>query len=261
VFILTEKGNFPLVNSYFDKNAYLISKTDQKLHKLSKTPPSCMNDAVHKNLDCSMCHTAWAPTCIGCHTGYSADKEKWRELVDDFSSALPIMGVEYESKNYKIKPAIPAMIMTLDKAGFYGKKSHSEFLRLFSPISAHTTSKSARSCSSCHTESTALGYGSGKLELIIMQKKSYWKFNPDYQHSIYDKLPQDSWIAFLSEISKNKKYSARKDFLPLNLEMQKKVLDAGKCIFCHKSDKQFLLELIKGNYQVMIKNRSVNCRI
>lgn len=261
IFIITEKDNIPLVNTYFGKNAYLIGKTDQKLYKLSKTPPSCINDAVHKNLDCSMCHTAWVPTCIGCHTEYSAENKKWRELVDDFGFAPPVMGVDYEGSKYKIKPAIPAMIMTLDKAGFYGNKSHSEFFRLFSPISAHTTSKSGRSCSSCHTESTALGYGSGKLELIIMQKNSYWKFNPDYQHSIYDNMPQDSWIGFMSEISKNKKYSARKDFQPLNLEMQKKVLNAGKCIYCHKNDKQFLSRMIKGNYKLMIKNRSGECRI
>lgn len=261
LFILTEKGNIPLVNSYFDKIPYLISKLDQKLHKLSDKPPACLNDVVHLNLDCNMCHTAWAPTCIGCHTEFDAKKKKWIELVDDFGLAPPAMGVEYSGRNYKIKPAIPAMIMTLDKNSFHGQKSHTEFYRLFSPVYAHTTSKSGRSCISCHIESSALGYGSGKLELKTTKGKAYWKFFPDYQNADYDNLPQDSWIGFLSERIKNKKYSARRDFFPLDLKMQTKVLNAGKCIYCHQRDRQFLTDMKKGKYRLMIKNRSGECRI
>ena len=267
-FITTEKANIPLVNSYFDKkgNAFIIGKIDQKLHKLSRTPPICLDDMVHQHLDCSMCHTAWVPTCIGCHTEYltdnkNPDKKKWYELVDDFGYAPPVMGIEYHEDEYKIKPAIPGMIMTLDKTGFTGEPHKLEFYRYFSPISAHTSSKSGRSCSSCHIDPSAMGYGSGKLELVMYKTKSEWKFTSAYENSKNDNLPQDAWIGLMHNIDKNTRYSVRNDFFPLDLEMQEKVLNAGKCIYCHMDDKHFLSQMVKGQYKKMIRSRSSECRI
>jgi hypothetical protein len=173
------------------------------------------------------------------------------------------MGMKMEGQTYKISPAIPGMIMTLDKTGFKGKnqgKKH-DFFRLFSPVSPHTTSAITRSCVSCHNDPTALGYGSGNLKLKTTENSSIWLFIPAYENSAFDGLPQDAWIGFMKDHDHKIKYSARKYFKPLNQKIQTKVLKAGKCIYCHKADKKFLSEMIQGKYKIMLKMRSEQCKI
>ncbi|MGE5356751.1 MAG: hypothetical protein ACM3PT_10990 [Deltaproteobacteria bacterium] len=269
-YIVTKNQNIPLVNTYFDKNnnAFLISKNSRKMHRLNKTPKKCSEDRVHKNLSCNMCHSAWAPRCIGCHTEYQPKADikgtgKWIEHIDDFSAYSPAMGMKITKNSYTITPAIPGMIMTLDKNSFKKPKSKEkkQFFRYFSPVSPHTTSNKSRTCESCHLDPYSLGYGSGTLNLVKSGQTSKWSFVPDYIQSEYDGLPQDSWIGFLKDHKKNKRYSVRDNFKPLNLKTQEKVLQAGKCIYCHKSDSGFLNRMIKGNYKSMIYNRSEKCNL
>jgi hypothetical protein len=182
-------------------------------------------------------------------------------LVDDFGASKPVMGMEKNDSGYIIKPAIPGMIMTLDKSKFAGKKFgwNKKFWRLFAPVSAHTVS-SSRSCESCHLNPQALGYGSGKLELIRSEGAFKWQFESEYENNKYDNLPQDSWIGFLEDIDSSLVYSAHKDFFPLNLDIQKRVLNTGACLQCHKS-KDFKNRLLKGEYHAMIKNKDKKCQM
>ncbi|MEZ4908389.1 MAG: multiheme c-type cytochrome [Saprospiraceae bacterium] len=261
-FVITKKGDIPLVNTYFDENgkAYLTGKIDKKVHDLKLLPITCSaNDSVHQKLSCNMCHASWAPKCVGCHTTYDFDKEnsnkyKWIELVDDFGYELPVMGVEYIGDKYEIKPAIPGMVMTLDKTKYEGEKhgDNFKFLRYFSPISPHTTS-SSRSCESCHSNPYALGYGDGKLSLT----KSKWVFEYDYQPSEYDGLPMDAWLGFLSDV-KNKRYSGHDNFKPLSLTLQKKILNVGACLECHK-EKSFIDRSVNGDFNYLIENMTNKC--
>jgi hypothetical protein len=267
-YISTRNSGIPLVNSYFDKqnNAYLIGKRNQKLHKLNSQHPVCSNDKVHENLDCTMCHTAWAPRCIACHTSYEKQANgtnKWVEYIDDFGISAPVMGVQKDKSKYKIHPAIPGMIMTLDKSAFKGKKGGSDknFFRLFSPVSAHTTSSKSRDCLSCHFNPEALGYGKGVF--TIESKNTYKKiqFIPDYENYKYDGLPQDAWIGFLSDLSPKKRYSGHDNFLPLNLKLQKSILEVGTCIKCHKNDKELNDIMLSGGFQSLKKNMKNVCKI
>ena len=268
--IITKKDKIPLVNTYFDNkdNPYLISKISQKMHKLNVPPAKCSGDLVHENLDCNMCHSAWAPNCIGCHTEFqqnykNSGEGKWVELIDGFGFSPPVMGMKMKGQTYKISPAIPGMIMTLDKTGFQSKNQGKkyDFFRLFSPVSPHTTSRLSRSCVSCHNDPSALGYGSGTLKLKTSENSSIWLFIPAYENSAFDGLPQDAWIGFMKDHDYKIKYSARKYFKPLNKKIQTKVLEVGKCIYCHKADKKFLSEMIQGNYKIMLKMRSRQCKI
>lgn len=267
-FISTKNSAIPLVNSYFDKqnNAYLIGKRNQKLHKLNSQNPVCSNDMAHKNLDCTMCHTAWAPRCIACHTTYEKianGTNKWVEYIDDFGISPPAMGVKKVQSKYKIHPAIPGMIMSLDKSSFKGKKRGPDknFFRMFSPVSAHTISSKSRDCASCHFNPEALGYGSGKFIIEGKHAGKKIKFIPEYENYKYDGLPQDAWIGFLSELSTKKRYSGHDDFYPLNLKLQKNILEAGTCIKCHKNEKQFIDKMISGAYQNLKKNMKNVCKI
>lgn len=267
-FINTQNSDIPLINSYFDNqnNAYLIGKRNQKLHTLNSQNPVCSNDMAHKNLDCTMCHTAWAPRCIACHTTYEKQANgtnKWVEYIDDFGISPPVMGVKKVQSKYKIHPAIPGMIMTLDKSAFNGLKSGSDknFYRMFSPVSAHTTSSKSRDCLSCHFNPEALGYGSGKFIIEGKHAGKKIKFIPEYENYKYDGLPQDAWIGFLSELSTKKRYSGHDDFYPLNLKLQKNILKAGTCIKCHVKDKKFTDKMINGDYQMLMKKMKNVCKI
>ncbi len=264
-FIITEKDSIPLINTYVDANdqAYLVGKIDQSSHSIKR---SCEQDKVHQNLDCNMCHTSWAPSCIGCHTSYNSQiqltngkKGKWKEMLGEFGYAKPVMGVNTKEKI--ITPAIPGMIMTLDKTAFTGEHigKDSIFLRLFAPVGAHTTVKESRSCESCHTNSEALGYGKGSLTYFVENKKGYWHFESLYENSITDSLPQDAWHGFLNQINPSRKYSAHEDFYPLNLEDQKRVLQVGACLHCHKDNTSIRVEMSKGNYQKLLRRLSEKC--
>ena len=62
-----------------------------------------------------------------------------------------------------------------------------KFVRMFAPLSPHTTGKS-RSCESCHRSSEALGLGQGE----IASKDGEITFRPAHD-SLRDGLPADAW--------------------------------------------------------------------
>lgn len=267
-FLVTKKGSIPLVNTYKNAqgNAVLLSKISKKEHQIN---PSCQRDDVHEKVSCSMCHTAWAPTCVGCHTDYdprvkNADKTLgiWIEHVAEFGYAPPTIGVKKTDNTIEYAPAIPGMVMTLDKSSFKGKKLGSDFkfVRWYAPNAAHTTTKSVRDCASCHTNSQALGFGRGTLNYTIKGKKAYWEFTPYYANAPHDGLPQDAWIGFMKDLNKNGTYSSHDYFKPLNLKEQKKMLQVGACIHCHQNQPQFLKRLTT-NYIQMMMSKKASCII
>ena len=268
-FLVTEKDNITLVNTRVDQqgNAYLTSKISKKEHLISNT---CKKDEVHGNVSCSMCHTAWAPTCIGCHTDYdprivNADKTKgrWVEHVAEFGYLPPTIGVKKEGKTKTYMPAIPGMIMTLDRSQFDQKSKEiaEKFVRWYAPNAAHTTVKEARDCASCHSNPQALGYGRGILSYIKTGTKAEWKFESYYANSPQDQLPQDAWIGFLQNTDAKKMYSSHDYFKPLDLGDQKKMLQVGACLQCHGTDVKFLNRMVAGEYQKMLKSRKTTCVI
>lgn len=266
-FIITEKDSILLVNTYFDENdqAYLISKIDQSKHPIIR---SCEQDNVHQSLDCNMCHTSWAPSCIGCHTSYNdqiqltnGKKGKWTEMLGGFGYAQPVMGVRKEGGKKQITPAVPGMIMTLDKTAFTGPHigRDSIFLRLFAPVAAHTTTTKSRTCESCHNNSEALGYGKGTLSYLVNNNKGSWQFDSYYENMDQDSLPQDAWNGFMHKIDASKKYSAHENFFPLGLERQKRVLQVAACLNCHSENASLREEMTKGNYQNLLRKLSKKC--
>ena len=268
-FIVTDKDSIPLTNTYFDEEgeAFIISKINQTMHPLR---PTCRQDQHHEALSCNMCHTRWAPSCLGCHTEYDKDIQlnngqygKWIESLGGFSYAPPVMAVTHEDGKKKIIPALPGMIMSLDKSEFSGHKKGKDhdFLRLFAPVNAHTTQKEARSCASCHLNSYAMGFGEGNLTYIVKGDKAYWQFEAAYENYEQDNLPQDAWQGFLEDLDPQRKYAARNDFLPLNRANQKKVLRVGACIYCHKNDEVFNNRLLEEDFEKMLTKRTKACVI
>jgi hypothetical protein len=149
-------------------------------------------DQNHERLTCSACHSQWAPQCFGCHMEYDADGEQWDHIDRavtpgrwkterwHVSNTLPALGV---NDSDQIELFVPGMIMTVAHPEF----EHDKFVRMFAPLSPHTTGKS-RSCNSCHRSSEALGLGQGKLTESAGERV----FEPA-NALLPDGLPGDAW--------------------------------------------------------------------
>jgi len=264
----------PMLNTYVDLkgNSHLTGKLNGKDYLLNSPGRTCTRGDAHNEVSCSACHTSWAPQCLGCHIEYETDspgydllenkkdKGTWREYAGSFLSGPPTLGVRVSEKNNEVTPAIPGMIMTLDKSNFKGKhhKPDSLFVRLFAPAEPHTITKKGRSCTSCHTNSLAIGYGRGQLTFIVDDDQSHWVFEPEYSDNKADGLPMDAWTGFLKDPSSF--VSTRTNFRPFNIEEQKRILTVGACFTCHKEKGQIMQKSLDRDFGEYLKIMSPECR-
>ncbi len=272
--IAAKEDGHPLVNTYVDStgNAFLISKNDGSLHPLKPQAEECSRNS-HQNVSCSACHSSWTSRCIGCHNQFDEDeprafdlldkiyvKGQWKEYVAEFSSSQPALGVrEHDGKDI-IEPAIPGMILTIDKGSFTGKAGEDiSFHRLYAPNSPHTTTKQVRDCKSCHSNPATLGYGMGSLVYNTENNKGSWVFTPEYALNSYDNLPEDAWIPFLKEVDDSVVNSTRTNFRPFNVEEQNKMLLVGACLQCHKDDSKVMKQTLEFGLQPIMKKLTEEC--
>jgi hypothetical protein len=272
--ISVEKGGHPLVNTFVDSlgNAFLIGKKDGELFELKPQPDICVRDEAHKDMACSTCHSAWTSKCIGCHNQFDKKetraydlldkryvKGQWKEYVAEFSSFQPALGVRDNSEGTHIEPAVPGMILTIDKGSYSGKEMGEDvsFHRLYAPNSPHTTVNNARDCVSCHTNPEAIGYGKGELTFNTSNGK--WNFTPEYALNENDNLPEDAWIPFLKPVHDSIINSTRTDFRPFTVGEQKELLLVGTCLQCHNQDSKTMKQsLIKG-IQPLLESLDKRC--
>ncbi|MBT8104141.1 MAG: hypothetical protein HKP05_00770 [Woeseiaceae bacterium] len=151
------------------------------------------DDKQHERLTCAACHSQWAPQCFGCHMEYDADGEQWDHIAQEVTpgrwsdtrwnvrNVLPALGVNADGM---IEPFVPGMIMTTAHPGW----DEVRFVRLFAPLSPHTTGAS-RSCASCHRSSEALGLGPGELTW----RQGALSFAPSANEAMPDGLPPEAW--------------------------------------------------------------------
>lgn len=274
--ISVKKSGHPLVNTFVDSlgNAFLIGKKDGELHPLNPQPEVCSRDNVHKNVSCASCHSSWTSRCIGCHNEFDKDeprafdlldkkygKGQWKEFVAEFSSSLPAMGVRDNSEGKHIEPAVPGMILTIDKGSYAGKELGEDvsFHRLYAPNSPHTTVSKVRDCKSCHTNSATLGYGNGVLEYVVKNNIGTWKFTPEYANNPNDSLPEDAWIPFLKKVNDSVINSTRTDFRPFTVKEQQQLLLVGACLQCHKEASKVMQESLLQGIKPLLNRMAKDC--
>ena len=274
--ITVETDKHPLVNTFVDSSgkAFLIGKKDGKIHELKPQSEVCSRDNAHKNVSCATCHSSWTSRCIGCHNEFDKDeprafdlldkkygKGQWKEHVAEFSSSPPAMGVRENSDGKLIEPAIPGMVLTIDKGSFAGKEIGKDvsFHRLYAANSPHTTTKSVRDCKSCHSNSATLGYGKGNLVYKIKNGVGKWNFTPEYELNPNDNLPEDAWIPFLKAPKKGVINSTRLDFRPFKVKELQQLLLVGACLQCHKDDSKIMQQSLIDGINPLLKKLSKNC--
>lgn len=193
-FLATEKNGTPLWHIELrEDGSWLHTKNTGKVLKIPAADPvDHKQDKNHERLACATCHSQWAPQCFGCHMEYDTDGEQWdhveRALTPGrwsnerwhVNNALPALGVNTEDE---IELFVPGMIMSVAHPDFEEEK----FVRMFAPLSPHTTGKS-RSCESCHRSSEALGLGQGELT----ESAGELLFQPNHD-LLRDGLPADAW--------------------------------------------------------------------
>ncbi|MFA7229177.1 MAG: hypothetical protein WC061_09085, partial [Melioribacteraceae bacterium] len=130
------------------------------------------------------------------------------------------------------------------------------FKRVFAPGFSHTIRKEVRSCTACHNNSLAIGYGRGKLEYKISGSEGIWKFTPAYRTLKYDGLPEDAWIGFLNERSYNS--TTRDNTRPFSVHEQKKILTVGACLTCHTSE-SWIMRNSLIDFQITLAKKSEKC--
>ncbi|NOY51135.1 MAG: hypothetical protein GXO88_11320 [Chlorobi bacterium] len=267
IFLATAKRNIPLINTELKNDtAYFYTKNNKKEFVLKKPGETCTKGNVHDKVSCSACHSAWAPSCIGCHNKYDEGeagfdmqknvekKGSWVEYIGVFDAHAPALGIRKTEEKEEIVPVVPGMVLTID-IGSYTKQQQDStiFQRLFAPAAPHTTSKNGRGCKSCHYNPVALGYGQGVFR--IENKKLV--FEPKYEDNINDGLPEDAWIGFLSEVKKNK-FATRSNLFPFSVEEQKKILRVGLCLTCHDDDSIIMRQGL-ADFKSVVKKQSSAC--
>ena len=273
--ITVKKDKHPLVNTFVNSTgkAFLIGKKDGKIHELKPQSEVCSRDNAHKNVSCATCHSSWTSRCIGCHNEFDKDeprafdlldkkfgKGQWKEHVAEFLSSLPAMGVRENSEGKLIEPAIPGMIMTIDKGSYTGEIGNDvSFHRLYAPNSPHTTVKAVRDCKSCHSNSATLGYGNGDLVYEITSGVGKWTFTSEYALNPNDNLPEDAWIPFLKDVKKGVINSTRLDFRPFKVKEQQQLLLVGACLQCHKDDSKIMQQSLIVGINPLLNKLSKNC--
>lgn len=247
-FVLCESGTAAYPNVFLDDHGRpVLSPTNSTTLLNPKPMAEACTAAFHRRLECSACHTPWAPQCISCHTSFDQKAQGWDYLAGKYTdgswqedpanylSDPPALGIERiatpDGKSAeRIATFIPGMILNLDLP--YGSgKDRPQFRRLFAPASAHTTATRARDCRSCHANPAALGYGRGTLQYTVSGRTAEWRFSPQFPVNPQDGLPGDAWIGFLEEPRANS--TTRKGARPFSLEEQRRILLVGACLACH----------------------------
>ncbi len=219
-------------------NYYLFGK----VNKVKLRIPLIYKDKFHKpnpcnsKLECYSCHFSWTMLCFGCHTGFNKNRSQY-----DAMKRKKVKGYWYERRGYlrysdiylikdqnnKYAPAqfcqsqvtIPQLNIK-NHVFIHRDKSNSYVV---APVQPHTVTKASKRCVDCHNNPTAVGLGKGELFI----KKGSIKFL-----SIYNSKESGLNVLFSPE-SMIFQSVADDRYKILNKREVKKILDVGKCTFCH----------------------------
>jgi hypothetical protein len=264
----------PLVNVVVDPSgrARMIRKRTGERLPLKPMTAVCAEGGGHERLSCGSCHSAWAPRCVTCHTSYDPKGEgydaladadvvgAWTERAGHFVANPPTLGLRRAATpggRDSIDTFVPGMIMTLDRAMQAGAAPDVVFWRLFARIEPHTTRREARSCTSCHNDPEALGYGRGSLRFErVARGIGQWTFTPAAAALPNDGLPADAWIPFLG--SRRGTVSTREDLRPFSVEEQRRILTVGTCLTCHAADSAVMRRSVQ-DFESLVAARTPAC--
>lgn len=273
--VATTRSGTPLLNVTIDPAGRGALRRKSTGESLALTPPAaaCAAGAGHQRLSCSSCHTAWAPRCASCHTSFDRSATgfdhlsqtdtagAWTESAGPFQATPPTLGLRLDPRDPAhpagtVETFVPGMILHLDRSSTPGAAPDRVFRRLYARIAPHTTRREARSCTSCHNDPVALGYGEGTLVYELSGDTGRWRFTPAHTAAPEDGLPADAWIGFLQP--RTGPVAARDDVRPFTVDEQRRILRVGACLTCHPGESAVMQSSI-SNFAALLARRSRQC--
>jgi quinol-cytochrome oxidoreductase complex cytochrome b subunit len=254
----------------------LVRKRTGERRELRAAAPVCVEGRGHARLSCGSCHTSWAPRCPTCHTSYDRAAEAydwlddvdvkggWKEKAGPFAATLPTLGVRRvppaggRGEREVVETFAPGMILTIEGRTPPAGPVPQLFRRLYARVEPHTTRREARSCTSCHNDPVALGYGQGDLRYDVTPTGGRWRFTPTMPRLPQDGLPADAWIPFLGE--RRGTVSTRDDVRPFTPDEQRKILRVGSCLICHAADSPVIRDSVR-DFDSLVARRSRRCAL
>ena len=244
----------------------LKSKIDERLHNIPqirgflerKTLPIAMQIKAHMDkLECYACHAKWAPQCYGCHAKMDMRKKgfdwvdetkeatyQWEESRSYLRWETPALGINSEGKVSPFVPGCQAIFTQIDEEGktkewnkvFVTSDGHSGIAH--NAIQPHTISRIPRSCENCHSESKALGLGSGHY---------ISKLNGlDITFELERFVDEDG-----NQIQGTSHVGAR----PFNKNEIQKIKRVNVCLACHQEDSSIFWQKVQENWGKAIDSK------
>lgn len=271
------RGGDALVNVVVDAQgqARLRRKATGRTSPLRPAAAVCNEGAGHARLNCASCHTPWAPRCTRCHTAFDPKSEgydhlsgqdtqgEWVESSSAFEAVPPTLGVRPatgvgERGGEVVDTFVPGMILTIDRNRAPGAQADTVFRRLYSPFTAHTIQRRARSCRSCHADPVALGFGQGQLRFDVDGPRGRWRYRAAQAASVHDGLPADAWTGFLA--ARTGMVSTRDGARPFSVPEQRRILTVGACLGCHADDSAVMRDAVR-DFAALLRRRSPRCAV
>ncbi len=243
---------------------YTVPQVRTVIKKGPLAARTAMGISAHmKRLECYACHSRWAPQCYGCHAQQDCSQPsydwlenkgcedasragrmayrkkssfKWRETRSYLRWENPALGINAEGK---VSPFIPGCQVIFTQIGLDGKvEVHNKIFTTFdglsgiatNPIQPHTVSRHARTCTDCHSNSKAVGLGSG----------------------IYDSKANGLDLPFeleriVTPDGRQLQATSHEGARPFNKKELRRITRVGVCISCHKyeQDPSFWANVVK----------------
>ena len=233
--VQTNKGDILWNVKKEKKDFYLYEKITNKKIKipLIKGDLNHKPNACNRKLECYTCHFSWTVLCFGCHIGYNNKRSQI-----DFLQGRKTKGRWYEKrgftryselflikdKNGKYAPAqFCQSQITIPQLNFFNKvfiHKDNTTSYVITPVQPHTISKGSKRCVDCHNNPLALGIGNENITIYNSKLSGLnIKFSPK------EVVSKDGKIQFQSVSDYGIRVLKRNDI--------KKILDVGKCTFCH----------------------------
>jgi hypothetical protein len=186
---LTQRGT-PILNLRQENGKMILrGKLDQKDHPCPTI--SARTDKYHRipghgveRLECSACHSRWAPQCYGCHDYRRQGEEAldvrlgvkteglWQETRDYYRFDKPALGLNSRAKVSVVMPGCQVVFTELDPSGKVVPGRDKQVFTgpgfghgiVSTPIEPHTTRPEVRPCQECHADPKTLGIGAGLFQ-------------------------------------------------------------------------------------------------
>ncbi len=251
---LTQRGTAILNLRKENGKMILRSKLDQKDHPCPTI--SNITDKYHcipghgvDRMECSACHSRWAPQCYGCHDYRRRGEDAmdsmlrvktdglWQETRDYYRFDKPTLGINSRLRVSVVVPGCQVVFTELDPGG---KALAGSDKRVFlgpgighgivsTPISPHTTRTEVRSCQECHADPKTLGIGQG-----LFKAGERWGENTFVPLLKPDINPLGfAWESLIDPKGQPLASSTHVGARPFSAEELKRILKVAPCLPCH----------------------------